>query len=482
MRYRLIVLTGLLVSLANLAFAQGLRYESYYNWNFLGAGARARAMGGAFLAVSDDGTAATWNPAGLAYNEGVLTSMNWNLVHASVDNNPAGFGEASGNFRSLGFWSFVAPITLYEHEFVGGVTYNRLQDIFYEDGIASRVEDIDTLDVSSRVRSVGGLANINMGFGTQISSKLTIGVGVNLAAGDRRDDYYHLIVAQGGRFQNAVWDTVIMNLEADVDYSGMYGNFGIMYRTDDWSLGLVYTTPWTLTEQLDFKTYNATKRDQILYAPTEAYFVTEREIEMPYSIGLGGSYRASEQLLLAVDIQYRPFADGNFSTQQTAEPTNDDRGVRSPASPMVDYPTNWLNLTQFRVGAEYMVESGYGRIPLRAGFHNVPMVSGNSTGTRNVIVDYYQRPIWDVLTYPNDADNDQDMGFGFAFGTGIHWSQVHLDIALEFENSSSTDEGSYWFSFTDNGIPPYEEVELGSYEREYKHSQTRFLLHFTGYF
>jgi hypothetical protein len=186
MRYRLIVLTGLLVSLANLAFAQGLRYESYYNWNFLGSGARARAMGGAFLAVSDDGSAATWNPAGLSYNEGVLTSFDWNFVHQSVDNNPVGFGEASGNFRSVGFWSFVAPITLYEHEFIGSVTYSRLQDIFYEDGILSQLADIDTLSFSSRVRSVGGLANINLGFGTEITSNLSFGAGINLAAGDRR--------------------------------------------------------------------------------------------------------------------------------------------------------------------------------------------------------------------------------------------------------------------------------------------------------
>jgi hypothetical protein len=273
-----------------------------------------------------------------------------------------------------------------------------------------------------------------------------------------------------------------MNLNADIDYSGVYGNFGVMYRTDTWSAGLVYTTPWTLTEELDFKTYNTSVFQQIPSEPTEAYFITKRKIDMPYSIGLGGSYRASEQLLLAADVQYRAFKDRSFSTQQTAEPTNEDKGVRSPASAFVDYPTDWLNLTQFRVGAEYTVESGYGRIPIRAGFHNVPMVAGNTTGTRNVLVSYYQLPIFDVMTYPSGGDNDQNMGFGFAFGSGIHWSQVHLDFAIEIESSSSTDEGSYWFSYSDNGIPPYESVELGTYQREYKNNQTRFLLNFTGYF
>ncbi len=35
------------------------------DWNISGAGARAAAMGGAFIGVADDATAITWNPAGL---------------------------------------------------------------------------------------------------------------------------------------------------------------------------------------------------------------------------------------------------------------------------------------------------------------------------------------------------------------------------------------------------------------------------------
>ena len=487
MRYREIVLTGVLVGLASLACAQGLRYESFYNWNMLGAGARARGMGGAFLAVSDDGSAGTWNPAGLPYNEGVLTSMNWNYVHAAVDNNPVGFGEASGNFGSIGFWSFVAPVTLRGHEFVGAVTYNRLIDIFYEDGIASRpLTTVDSLFFSSQARSVGDLAGINLGFGTSVAPKLTVGAGVNLAAGNRKDNLHHKMIGRPYEYQGVEFtDSTMINLEANIDYSGFFPNFGAMYRTDKWSVGAIYTAPWTLTERFDFGCTHQSVFRNIPSQPLEELFITKRKIEMPYSVGLGGAYRPLEKLLVAFDYQYRNFKGHNISTQQVEEPTSqgDDpkKGVVSPASAFTDFPTKWYNLHQVRLGAEYVLESGYGRIPLRVGVHNVPMVAGNTTGTRNDMIQYFGQPLFDVMTFPGSS-SDQNMGFGMAFGAGIHWSQIHLDFAFEFENSSSTDSGEYWISYSENGIPPYQKVKLADYSREYKHKQSRFLLNFTGYF
>ncbi len=47
------------------ASAYGAEVEIPSSFNPVGSGARAIGMGGAFIAVADDATAASWNPGGL---------------------------------------------------------------------------------------------------------------------------------------------------------------------------------------------------------------------------------------------------------------------------------------------------------------------------------------------------------------------------------------------------------------------------------
>jgi long-subunit fatty acid transport protein len=53
---------GLVLALLALAALPLLAQDM----NIMGAGARARGMGGAFIGVADDATAVGWNPAGIA--------------------------------------------------------------------------------------------------------------------------------------------------------------------------------------------------------------------------------------------------------------------------------------------------------------------------------------------------------------------------------------------------------------------------------
>ncbi len=66
------VLRGLAVVAALTAGAPALAQSDFYaftgiNFNFTNPGARARGIGGAFVAIADDSTASLANPAGLAY-------------------------------------------------------------------------------------------------------------------------------------------------------------------------------------------------------------------------------------------------------------------------------------------------------------------------------------------------------------------------------------------------------------------------------
>jgi len=67
MRYVMLLLSLLCLSLSLSAFAEGTNEGAFVRD---GIGARAFALGGAFVAIADDSSAAYWNPAGLAYLNG----------------------------------------------------------------------------------------------------------------------------------------------------------------------------------------------------------------------------------------------------------------------------------------------------------------------------------------------------------------------------------------------------------------------------
>src|SRR5262245_61771240 len=65
----LVFVTGVAMTVAVPARAQEVPVQNVLlrnSFNPFGAGARGLGMGGAFIAVADDGTASTFNPAGLA--------------------------------------------------------------------------------------------------------------------------------------------------------------------------------------------------------------------------------------------------------------------------------------------------------------------------------------------------------------------------------------------------------------------------------
>ena len=77
MKRAMIVSLALILVLSAVAMADGIgAFSAFKN----GVGARALAMGGAFVAVANDATAACWNPAGLAtLNDTRLAGMSTDL-------------------------------------------------------------------------------------------------------------------------------------------------------------------------------------------------------------------------------------------------------------------------------------------------------------------------------------------------------------------------------------------------------------------
>ncbi|MCK5827903.1 hypothetical protein KAH43_05190 [Candidatus Bipolaricaulota bacterium] len=95
---RMIVMSlALIMVLSVVAFADGIgAFSAFKN----GIGARALAMGGAFVAVCDDTTAMSWNPAGLALLDDTrLAGMSTDLYGEGITHQ---FVGATTSFANLG--------------------------------------------------------------------------------------------------------------------------------------------------------------------------------------------------------------------------------------------------------------------------------------------------------------------------------------------------------------------------------------------
>lgn len=86
-----------LFALASLPPAFGAGVEITSSPNPVGSGARAIGMGGAFIAVAADATAASWNPGGLVQLERPEVSAVGEGFYRRENNTFADFPGASGN-------------------------------------------------------------------------------------------------------------------------------------------------------------------------------------------------------------------------------------------------------------------------------------------------------------------------------------------------------------------------------------------------
>ncbi len=507
---------GVVIVLSSVAAnvnAQGLNLNGLQNWNFIGMGARARAMGGAHLGISNDGSAGTWNPAGLILNDGIFLTANYSysnvdagLDHAPVNpqNLPTEVQSEDATLAALSSAAFVAPLTLREHEFYVTAYYHRVQDVFARGEFLVDQQDPSAsifgtpFDVSSSLR--GNIAYIGAAFGTSVTSNVFIGANLNLVTGDGVES--HEMILDSTRFNeldpfDQGIDSVIWRDRSEIDYEGLNFTLSAMYRADRWSAGLTFTPGWTLTQNLD---YLGKRTDIVNRVPSRPLGIvpgpdgTDREIQIPYSVGLGGGYHINDNLLVAADYQFRAFKrEGEYQYQD--DPVH-------PDAPLQSEPTKWYNLHQIRLGMEYMREYDWGLVPVRIGVRNDPRLIGDQSG---VVATFDQRAGQQArrnFKTPRDdyflpittsgASGDQIQAITFTFGSGVHWSQVHLDFALELMGFTYEESGELTMVGRCEDCDPIDTdvdewgtratYEFGGYTRTYEEDRIRFSLNFTGYF
>jgi hypothetical protein len=449
----------LLVSSLAIIFVFVLATSGYgqqqgMSFDFYGGGARSEGMGQAFLGVSDDGTAGTWNPAGLYIHEKTLMVFSYGLLRPQGSytyriNDPAeSVFKHTGNYRALDFWNLVTPVRIKGHHFVGNISYNRNFDVYYKFG-----ENLFGSWTGDRPNAIfekqGGINSINIGFGTRIYERLSFGLMGNIYIGRvvtdekryfQRDIYLYY---PGGY---ALYESSVRVIDS-TSFTGFNGTLGLMYTTDKLKTGLVMRTPFNLRGETDstfflISTENGIPIEYFEYNdifPGFGMFMSDTvyidnktsRIQIPLMIGLGLSYNVKENWLFAADAEYKKFSGGKVKNLVVLGFTTSGETIERFTDTLNN--PNWSDVWQFRLGTEYLFNTSVGEVPVRAGFRNEAYPEGNISNY-DIVYDNVISGSHDSskVFYNFDYDQEQVTGFSLSLGTGIHWSQILLDFGYTF--------------------------------------------------
>ena len=344
-----IIAVTILVAL--LAFP-AMATESLFN--LAGNGARAAGMGYAFTGVADDATAISWNAAGLTqlYSMEASVIARFGFGSFSYDGwDGAPDVEYDSKFQ-LNFASFVFPFSIGRFNIVGGVAYRNIYDFNQE--LTWKWDAGD--EISGRE---GGVNAISPSIGFQLNDMFSFGATVNIYMGSLKTYYSDDRTGTDNEY-------------GPIDFSGTSFDLGFMVRP---------SSRFSIGANLNFP--NKLKTE---------YEGEKEELDVPFFFSVGGSFRATDQLLIALDYFSRPWSN--------SDDYKDEEN------------TDQYDLNSFHVGLEYLITSGNMVIPVRLG--------------------YYTNPLFGTT----DMNEDQVVDNVFTAGLGLVMKSFIIDGAIEYEPST----------------------------------------------
>jgi len=488
-----VIIVASLILLAGSASAQFLRgpFDSTHvlpqvtRFDFVGGGAKAEGMGNANIGLARGVSVSTWNPAGLNSHETISISYGHQVYipAGNVTSTEVTFTQpVPGGFDPVVFSStatefdhdatltnvndlfIVAPVRIKGHKFVGSFGYYRAWDEYQniQQPVSlefTQVPNPLNLSDTRRLTAVGlfseeltgGVDIVNFGFGTRLYKTFNFGAAVNVYSGQTErvaisttmiENFGVLSGGGGGGIvvQDATFDEFVRITDTN-KFAGVNFTIGGRYEGERVHAGLSIRTPFTLEVEKN------TVKDSLgrflgsggsvpYDSLTQFTDDSLTQYEMPLMIGFGLGFQATEKLLVAVDLEYRGFS-GKLIKKRTNRILNPGG---SDIEEFVEIDPDWRNVFAFRGGLEYMLESGLGEIPLRAGGGYTPFPEGDAVGNPNQV--------------------------HLSFGTGLYLAQIDLDFAYIYSTVEKDD--------TDNLI--------GVIPAEQSNKDHRFMFQFTGYF
>lgn len=482
--------------------------------NFSGAGVAARGMGGAFVGVSGNLSAISFNPGGLASLDRPQTALVYRHNRPSVHNRQFGAGGGSPGLDNqvlesldqIDFFALAAPGKLFGRPFVGAFAYTVFSDQFFADQLTTTVpvpipEGNDTItqitDLNLSRQVSGKLAGFNLGGATRFGP-LSFGLTFQIYQGGFSDTTVQVI---GPLFlQPAPPDTAHIlpafdrqRLANKVDYRGSsvilgtqadYKNFrlGVAARVPAFTVG--ETDLFRLRSNMDVSLFDTVFISGLPQSNQSggAHFFTDSRLELPLSLSVGLAYRFQPSLLIDFDYTYTNWGAADLKVR---------RIFLAPFSNLatLELGSGAVGLTsshQLRLGWELELSPGFGQLFVRGGVRSLPirtlpsLIPGFFDATyQDSFVRDAQGNVLDTIStvtlqYLPGTDEDRAAAgkfwqhFGASFGVGVRWNQVALDLAYDYST----------YRRASRTLSPLQGV-LTTFHRQRQH---RLFVGFTGYF
>ena len=402
-------------------------------FNFSTPGARSLGLGGAFLGLADDATAAYTNPAGLttlSKPEISFEGRQWDYT-STFTNSGHGFGPATGqgvdtvnglqdgtsssDTTGLSFLSYVYPknrwaIAFYRHELANFEAEYRTQGAFF--GPEDSVTRFFPVQASMEL----DIVNYGASIAYRLSDSFTLGLGVSFYDFEM-DSLTQRFGFSGDFYDEPNYDPArVINFQTQVgDDDDTTFNVGILWDISDAvSLGAVYR------QGPEFSVAATNIAGPFASTPGTVFADVDSSFNVPDVYGLGFAFRPSDVIRIAIDwnhVEYSVLTDGIQNLFGSGSVAATERLKADDAE-------------EIHAGFEYVFVNGAFPIAVRLGTWYDPAHKVYFEGDPG---DDANLQTLAALFRESDDEMHYSIGFGFIFGESFQ-----LDLAADFSDPIDT--------------------------------------------
>ena len=378
-------------------------------------GARSGAMGGAFIGLADDATAAEANPAGLT----ILTKpeVSFEYRHSESD------ADLLNSFNFI--QSDIAGLTIGSENTIEDLDQPSWLSVSYP--IGRTTISFSRQEVS---RTEGGIDEVFLLdppgpalqlFGTTATQDLKV-VNYNFSFGVKLSD--HFSVGATGRYATLDWQASVVNLSIDPLTNQAFLLFETDLDDDDnafaWNAGVLYTGTYFSAGAV-YKKNAKFEVEETESGPVAGFPGTfTNTLNIPDTFGVGVAVKPNDNLTIVADFVHLENSDllDNLSVGRnilTSGFTSDDI--------VYTIEDSW----DFHVGTEFVVFVGKIPVALRAGYYQRSPSSLIVESTPGL--NEFGNDVLTAVFAERESENHFTVGNGFVFS-----QHFQIDWALDLAN------------------------------------------------